>query len=618
MLPTLMTDVQEPLRFVDDSLPTVPSRCARAAGCYERPGPWSVFKPCAGRITSHGAYTLERPQGVPKREAIFWSAEILVRERAFVTIGICAGLSLHHGLFIKGEWHLQAPKVAAFHVSLFTFFLIGQSYSVDSSYHYLFKGLVWAACSYVATILSSIVLYRVFFHRLTAAGFDGPWCARVSKLWHVWAVRHSTNHLVLDELHKQYGDFVRTGPAEVTVFHPDIFMAVDGPRADSYKAEWYDVLHPHLALVTCRDKSAHGPRRREWNRGFTSQARSLHNARILKNLDELDQCIEDDVKAGRPSNMRDLLYWFSFDAMGDFVFSKSFRMLRDRKWHSVIARLQVAMSLLGPLTPAPWLIHIGFRMPRVSVLKDWYNMLDWCASEMRTRLDTSDERQSKDLAHYLMELDVQDQDDKGHAWLTGDSVFAIVAGAEPTTMTLFGVFTELAKQPNHATKIYEELQGVEVDDIKALTHLPHLNAFINESLRLYTSAPTGGARKTTEKGLSVAGRYIPPHTTIFAPKFSIMRREDCFERALEFIPERWTTKPELLHNAAAWVPFGTGRHSCLGRFLATDTVRFVTARMVKKYHIRFADGETGSRVMGELKDQFTACPGGLSLCFDIR
>lgn len=48
-------------------------------------------------------------------------------------------------------------------------------------------------------------------------------------------------------------------------------MAIDGPQGGCVKSEWYDLLHPKQSLVTARNKEAHGMRRRQWNRGFTSQ-----------------------------------------------------------------------------------------------------------------------------------------------------------------------------------------------------------------------------------------------------------------------------------------------------------------------------------------------------------
>ena len=47
-------------------------------------------------------------------------------------------------------------------------------------------------------------------------------------------------------------------------------------------------------------------------------------------------------------------------------------------------------------------------------------------------------------------------------------------------------------------------------------------------------------------------------------------------------------------------------------------MRLVTARLIKKYHIRFAPGETGHRVTSDLRDQFTSNPGRLRLVFELR
>ena len=62
---------------------------------------------------------------------------------------------------------------------------------------------------YIASLTTSIVVYRKVFHRLR--GFPGPWMAGVSKIWHVLHVLDSHNHIFLDKLHDEYGNFVRTG-----------------------------------------------------------------------------------------------------------------------------------------------------------------------------------------------------------------------------------------------------------------------------------------------------------------------------------------------------------------------------------------------------------------------
>ena len=83
----------------------------------------------------------------------------------------------------------------------------------------------------------------------------------------------------------------------------------------------------------------------------------------------------------------------------------------------------------------------------------------------------------------------------------------------------------LAKYPEHANKIYEELLTCEPRDDSALAALPHLEAVINETLRSCPPAMTGGNRLTSDEGLWIGDTWIPPNTKITAPRYSISRRK---------------------------------------------------------------------------------------------
>lgn len=107
------------------------------------------------------------------------------------------------------------------------------------------------------------------------------------------------------------------------------------------------------------------------------------------------------------------------------------------------------------------------------------------------------------------------------SWLAGDSLLAFVAGSEPTAGVLIGLFYELAKNPAQAEAIHREITQHEENDV---LHCRHLKAAVYEALRLYPSLPTGGNRKTPRnEGITIAGVYIPPQTTVVAPKYAIGR-----------------------------------------------------------------------------------------------
>lgn len=219
-------------------------------------------------------------------------------------------------------------------------------------------------------------------------------------------------------------------------------MTVDGPRSVCIKSEFYDLLQSigYPSLVNTRVGDIHATRRREWRPGFSKEAISQYEERVAPHIDELLKIIQDDAVTGRPSNMRDYMYWFGFDSMGEFVLSKSFGMLENRQPAVVIERLQRALSILGPLTPTPWLLHLGLRLaPRVSIIKDWFDTLEWCRTQMWNRLH-ADRSTVKpiagggDLAYHLMEdschraIDDKSGRNWNMLWLTGDSLLAIVAG----------------------------------------------------------------------------------------------------------------------------------------------------------------------------------------------
>jgi hypothetical protein len=66
------------------------------------------------------------------------------------------------------------------------------------------------AVSFNAGLFTSMVIYRVFFHRLRR--FPGPVGAKVTRFWSAWITsREVKYHKEVARMHEQYGDFVRTG-----------------------------------------------------------------------------------------------------------------------------------------------------------------------------------------------------------------------------------------------------------------------------------------------------------------------------------------------------------------------------------------------------------------------
>ncbi len=174
---------------------------------------------------------------------------------------------MHHGLFIHGEWHLQAPTIVTGHIFAFVLLLVNQYYSEQRSWH----DSIVPAVAYLSSLISSIAIYRLYFHRLRA--FPGPRLAALSKLWHVYMCRDSRGHHVLEDLYQRYGPMVRTGPNEITLFHSSAYETMDSAKNRNKRSDWYDLLYPRISSIFTRDRAVHDARRKVWDQAMSSSCK---------------------------------------------------------------------------------------------------------------------------------------------------------------------------------------------------------------------------------------------------------------------------------------------------------------------------------------------------------
>ncbi len=137
---------------------------------------------------------------------------IVTNEGVFCIGGALSGVIIHHGLFIHGEWHNQAPNILRSYAGIFGCLAISRLlFNESDSTSRLASGLVVAILIHIVSLMASILVYRGFYHRLNDAKFPGPWWTRYTKIWQIWENRHSRNHIYLHKLYQKYGDVVRTG-----------------------------------------------------------------------------------------------------------------------------------------------------------------------------------------------------------------------------------------------------------------------------------------------------------------------------------------------------------------------------------------------------------------------
>ncbi|RAH55977.1 L-ornithine-N5-monooxygenase [Aspergillus piperis CBS 112811] len=463
----------------------------------------------------------------------------------------------------------------------------------------------------------SILIYRVFFHPLNA--FPGPFGCRITSLFLPVIFRHSDAFRQVQRLHQQYGPFVRLRPNYLSIAHSKAVNVIYGPGSRCTKADWYDISYPMVSLQTMRDKKAHEERRRVWSAAFGDKAVRGYEERLRRYLNYLVDYFSSQATAGKPVNITKWFELYSYDFMGDLTFGKSFGMLEAQENHWAIHLLKQAMIPLGLYLPT-WFFRVVTSIPGLS--RAWQRLFDFCGERMMERIKTPAE--IPDIASVLV-APIKGQQPSREQWelLRGDAQLVILAGSDTTATILVAAIYQLVQHPEQLQRLRDEVSPYITDPSHEVLHekianLPHLNAIINETLRLHPPAAVSLQRKTPPEGITIEGVYIPGNMTVMCPQYVLGRDEEVYERSKEFYPERWYLHPEMVKQRAAFAPFSLGPYGCIGKPLALLTLRNTLVRLVTMFDFEFAPGEDGTAFEGKAKDRFTMGYGDLQILFRKR
>lgn len=164
-----------------------------------------------------------------------------------------------------------------------------------------------------------------------------------------------------------------------------------------------------------------------------------------------------------------------------------------------------------------------------------------------------------------------------------------MAGTETTASVLSWVLYELARHPGIEARVLEELDevlGGEPVTFDHLTRLPYLNRVITETLRLHHTGWLVTRRTVTETRLGAW--TLPPGTELAYCQHALHRDPDLFPDPLAFDPDRHQDGSP----PAAFLPFGAGRHKCIGDRFALTELATALATILPAVRLTLAPGRT--------------------------
>ncbi|KAF2134736.1 cytochrome P450 [Dothidotthia symphoricarpi CBS 119687] len=480
-----------------------------------------------------------------------------------------------------------------------------------------------AGSAFLLGLYSSMLVYRAFFHQLRR--FPGPFAARLSNAYHMIIIKRTNMryHRHVQKLHACYGDFVRTGPREISVIRASAINLVYGPMSTCEKATWYDQNSgdaDKVGIENIRSKEKHRLRRRAWDKGLGFRALSVYESRVKAKVDLLLA----RIGTMEPLNITQQSVFYSFDVMGDIAFSEDFKMLHTGEEHPAIASLHEAMSIAGLVTTLPWLMNMLRVVPGAT--GKFERFAGWCYEQLRLKRESlaaeraaNSKQEPRDVMTWLIKA--MDEGDRSapptESAIQEDVRTLISAGSDTVAITFTNTLYFLVKYP----AVYQKLQRLMAAEFPsgygAWTYekaksIPYVDYIIHETLRLRPAVPMGFLRQTPPQGLQVDEVFIPGDTIINVPTYTIHRDERYFEEATEFVPERWET---LSPDTAAYLAFQRGPFMCSGRNLAIMQLRMLISCLALRYSIAFAPGEDGVAFADGEKETLTMWIPPLQMVF---
>ncbi|PBK99162.1 cytochrome P450, partial [Armillaria gallica] len=467
----------------------------------------------------------------------------------------------------------------------------------------------------------SIITYRhSSSHPL--ATFPGPKAAATTKWWMVHRILlKGGRHSKIQDLHTEYGPWVRVGPNELSINLP----AAIRPIYNLSRASFYEgIPAPADSLITVVNRKVHARRRQAWNKAVTSDAMRSYIPILETRTSQLLSIFQQFSDQKKVVNLDHWTKLFFMDVMGDMGFSGGFETMaagKDGEEWIKTASLSIPYLSMGQV---PWLRNLFKYLPRNGPIESFQKFTRAKVDEIQKNSKV----QRKDILGIIMnESPVSLTADEAAA----DASLIVVAATDTGVQTVTTLFRYLSVDPERTRRLQKEISFAFVGDngeydYQVLFTLPYLDACIQESLRIIPPGPFEGPPRTTgPEGAYILGKWIAPNTTVHVPVYTMHRDPAHFGPLVDhFVPERWieseNQKNPLLSpcNYDAFMPFSSGYGSCVGKHLALQNIKILVSSIFHKFDIEPQSGFDPIQFDQSYKEYGLWTHDALELIFKLR
>ncbi|KAE9371833.1 cytochrome P450 [Stipitochalara longipes BDJ] len=507
--------------------------------------------------------------------------------------------------------------------------------------------------------LALYLLYQYFgrlrpLNSIPNAHFTAPF----SPIWLISIRYRKRENRTVWASHKRLGPVIRLAPDEISVCTLQGIKTIYGAWD---KNKWYEAfinyeVPPLVAEIHSAPHTAHKRRMANvYSKSFLQNSSDISNFNTLILTEGVLPKIATSASNGSSLDVLRLGYAYGMDVMSAYEFGSAYgtTFLNDDEalsgFLAAFTAVKNGFFWAGRLpTMTQTLQRIGVNLVPQEAMDGQAYMEDMCwklCSRLQTAVETDSlsHKTTKPVVYSQLYSSLEKNLEKtslSHAndldfirkSVASDMLDHLIAGYETSGIALAYTMYELCMHPAFQTALRAELRslsppltyplGSEASAFSAshppstlpriLDSLPLLNAALYETLRLYPPGAAGQPRVVPRGGAVLCGFPLPEGVVAHAAPYSVHRNEDVFERAEEWLPERWMGDKKKEVKDWFWA-FGSGRTGCIGREFAVQEMLVLLAAVYTNFssHIVDADGI-------EPIDEFIAGPkaGKLILRFE--
>jgi len=181
--------------------------------------------------------------------------------------------------------------------------------------------------------------------------------------------------------------------------------------------------------------------------------------------------------------------------------------------------------------------------------------------------------------------------------ITGMFISMMFAGHHTTSGTAAWTLIELLKHPAWLERVVHELDELHADgrdvSYQALREIPQLEACIKEALRLHP--PLIILMRKVMSDFRVGGHTVPAGKLVAVSPAVSNRMPECFPDPDRYDPARYAEGRAEDRQLFAWIPFGAGRHRCVGAAFAMMQLKAIFDALLRSYAFELAQPEATYR-----------------------